>query len=160
MKNKTIELTILELETLANELNGMTNNETNEIISKGFLKEKLKLVTKFWLNELNTEVLEILKNVNDLKKETFTSLGTTDDKGNVTVQMFLPGSEVYDESGKLIDAKINPAYEKLQIEMNSLYAEVRSIKYRPIPLSELSDIITEENYSILYKLIESPTDGE
>ena len=51
-----ITLKLHEFYALEAELNGVSNNQTGEVIAKGLLSEKIKLTTKYWLSDLNKKV--------------------------------------------------------------------------------------------------------
>ena len=51
-----ITLKLSEFYQLEAELNGLSNQSTGEVISKGLLSEKIKLTTKYWLHDLNKKV--------------------------------------------------------------------------------------------------------
>ncbi len=149
---ESIDLSIKEIESLSYDLNGFTTQD-GKVILKGFLKEKLSLATKFWLNELNASILEILKNAETLKNDTIKSIGTEDENGNISIPIFLPGTEEKDESGNIIKAEYNPKYLELQKELEALYNQVKTLQYKPILLSELENIVSDDDYKILFKLI-------
>ena len=51
-----ITLKLHEFDALEAELNGVSNQQTGEVIAKGLLSEKIKLTTKYWLSDLNKKV--------------------------------------------------------------------------------------------------------
>ena len=46
-----ISFKLFEFYNLDSELNGVTNQQTGEVVSKGVLSEKIKLTTKYWLSD-------------------------------------------------------------------------------------------------------------
>ena len=64
-----ITLKLSEFYQLEAELNGLSNQQTGEVISKGLLSEKIKLTTKYWLSDLNKKVAAEKESVEKLKEE-------------------------------------------------------------------------------------------
>jgi hypothetical protein len=64
-----ITLKLSEFYQLEAELNGVTNQQTGEVLSKGLLSEKIKLTTKYWLHDLNKKVAAEKESVEKLKEE-------------------------------------------------------------------------------------------
>ena len=62
-----ITLKLSEFYQLEAELNGVTNQQTGEVLSKGLLSEKIKLTTKYWLHDLNKKVATEKESVEKLK---------------------------------------------------------------------------------------------
>ncbi len=63
-----VTLKLYEFYNLDAELNGVVNQQNGEVISKGLLAEKIKLTTKYWLNDLAKKVADEKKAVEALKK--------------------------------------------------------------------------------------------
>ena len=51
-----VTLKLAEFYQLEAELNGVTNQQTGEVVSKGLLSERVKLTTKYWLVDLAKKV--------------------------------------------------------------------------------------------------------
>ena len=113
-------------------------------ISK-LLNEKLTLSTKYWLIELNKQVLEIKTTIDSLRDELIKTYGTTNEDGNIIIPYYL-------DIEKDI---INPKFEQFQQEYSALLTQEKELQYKPIPFSVLEKIETEESYTfILQNLIE------
>ena len=113
-------------------------------ISK-LLNEKLTLSTKYWLIELNKQVLEIKTTIDSLRDELIKTYGTPNAEGNIIIPYYL-------DTEKDI---INPKFEQFQQEYGSLLTQEKELQYKPIPFSVLEKIETEESYTfILQTLIE------
>ena len=109
------------------------------------LNEKLTLSTKYWLIELNKQVLEIKTTIDSLRDELIKTYGTTNTDGNIIIPYYL-------DTEKDI---INPKFEQFQQEYSSLLTQEKELQYKPIPFSVLEKIETEESYTfILQNLIE------
>ena len=49
-------LKLHEYYTLEAELNGVVNQQTGQVVSKGLLSEKIKLTTKYWITDLAKKI--------------------------------------------------------------------------------------------------------
>lgn len=143
-----VTLTLEDIVNLEIELNGLTNQQTNETIVKGLLSEKLKLKTKYWLNELSRKLIEERKAINELRDET---LKKYIKEGQQSLPMFI--DEIKDDSGKLVSANINPSYVEFDKEFSTLLKENKDIDCHLFDLNEFEDVETERNYKVFFKLI-------
>ena len=148
---KKISLKLLEFYNLDSELNGVTNQQTGEKVSKGLLSEKLKLTTKYWLTELSKKVATEKSSVESLKEDLIKKHGDVDENGNIGIQMYL--DIVKDEDGNIIDGKPNPKFIEFQNDFNTLLQEKKELEYKPVNLSELESIESEGNYPTFFKLV-------
>jgi hypothetical protein len=113
-------------------------------ISK-LLNEKLTLSTKYWLIELNKQVLEIKTTIDSLRDELIKTYGTTNTDGNIIIPYYLDAEKEI----------INPKFDQFQQEYSILLTQEKELQYKPIPFSVLEKIETEESYTfILQNLIE------
>lgn len=109
------------------------------------LNEKLSLSTKYWLLDLNKQVLEIKTTIESLRDELIKIHGITNEDGSITIPYYL------DTENQII----NPKFEQFQQEYQTLLREEKELQYKPIPFSVLEKIETEESYIfILQHLIE------
>jgi uncharacterized membrane protein YheB (UPF0754 family) len=138
-----ITLKLHEILTLEAELNGFTNPQTGEKVLEGFLKEKLNLATKYRLTKLSEELKKEKSILDDLRDELIKEYGTEED-GQTTIKMF--------EDKK--QTKINPKFVEFQSKYTELLDEGKVIDYTPLTISDLDKIESNENYSVLYKLIQ------
>jgi hypothetical protein len=146
-----INLKLFEFYNLEVELNGFVNAQTGERTILGLLNEKLKLTTKYWINELSKKVAEEKKSIETLKEELIKKHGKVDENGNFSIPKYV--NEVKDENGEIIEAEFNPVYIDFQNDFNALLQEEKELEYKPIKLSELEDIKSESNYSTFFKLV-------
>ena len=143
-----ITLTLGEIITLEAELNGFTHPETGEKIVSGLLSHKLNLAKKYWLTKLADKCQSEKKVVDGLRDELVKKFGEQkDDK--IEVKTFLDEERT----------QVNPSYIEFQGEYMTLLSEKKELEYKPITLSDLESIDSEENYSIIFKLIKED-DGE
>lgn len=113
-------------------------------ISK-LLNEKLTLSTKYWLIELNKQVLEIKTTIDSLRDELIKTYGTLNADGNIIIPYYLDAEKEI----------INPKFDQFQQEYSILLTQEKELQYKPIPFSVLEKIETEESYTfILQTLIE------
>ena len=140
---KKITLKLFEIYSLSAEINGVSNQQTQEVVLTGLLKEKLSLKTKFWLTDLSKKVQEVVDTANKLKEDMIKKHGTADKDGNVMIQMFL------DEE----NTQVNPQYQAFVNDFNELLQEDKEIEYKGFVIDEFENIETSENYAIFYKFI-------
>ena len=138
-----ITLKLHEILTLEAELNGFTNPQTGERILEGFLKEKLNLGTKYRLTKLSEELKKEKAILDGLREDLIKEYGEEKD-GQVSIPPF--------EDKK--QTKINPKFIEFQSKYTQLLDEDKTVDYTPLAISELEKIESNENYSILFKLIE------
>ena len=156
-----ITLKLFEFYNLDAELNGLTNQSTGESISTGLLREKLPLVTKYWLTELGKKVAAEKASVEELKNDLIKKFGKEDDKGGVSIPMVIDeldadGNVVLttDSDGKEVAKKVfNPDFQQFEKEFNELLQTEKDLEYKPILLADLAKLETEENYVTLFKLV-------
>ena len=126
---------------LYHELNGLSqqNEEKNVVLMTGILKQKMSLKTKMYLQRLNNLIMEDIKLHEESRKELFQKLG-------------------HEENGQISIPKENME-EFLKESNNLLTAEkeinVKSIWGEDFTIDALDKIETEEDYPILFKVIES-----
>ena len=109
------------------------------------LNEKISLSTKYWLLDLNKQVLEIKTIIDSLRDTLIKTYGVTNNDGNIIIPYYL-------DTEKEI---INPKFEQFQQEYQALLKEEKELQYKPIPFSVLEKIETEESYTFtLQHLIE------
>ena len=126
MENVTLKLH--EIYTLHAELNGLVNNQTGKVISKGLLGEKLKLSTKYWITEL-----------------------TKDENGNISIPRFI--NIVKNEEEQITSADINPKFVEFEKEFNNLLQEEKTLEHKEFKLADFENIETEGIYTIFFKLV-------
>lgn len=109
------------------------------------LNEKISLSTKYWLLDLNKQVLEIKTIIDSLRDTLIKTYGVTNNDGNIIIPYYL------DTENQII----NPKFDQFQQEYQALLREEKELQYKPIPFSVLEKIETEESYTFtLQHLIE------
>ena len=156
-----ITLKLFEFYNLDAELNGLTNQGTGETLATGLLREKLPLVTKYWLTELGKKVAAEKAAVEELKNDLIKKYGKEDDKGGVSIPMVIDeldadGNPVKttDEDGNETTKKVfNPDFQQFEKDFNEFLQTEKELEYKPILLVDLAKVETEENYSTVFKLV-------
>lgn len=139
-----ITLKLHEILTLEAELNGFINPQTGEKVLEGFLKEKLNLKTKYYLTKLSEELKKEKATLDGLRDELIKEYGEEKD-GVMSLDTFI---------GEGDKKKVNPKFIEFQEKYTELLNEEKDIDYTPIPVSTLETVESNENYAILFKLIE------
>jgi len=146
-----ITLKLSEFYQLEAELNGLTNQQTGAVISKGLLSEKIKLTTKYWLHDLSKKVATEKESVEKLKEELIKKYGR-EENGAISIPLYI--NEVIDEDTKEVTSReLNPDFIKFQNDFNALLQEERELEYRVFKLEEFEGVETEGIYNTFFKLV-------
>ena len=146
-----ITLKLYEFYNLEAELNGVTNQQTGEVTSKGLLAEKIKMTTKYWLNDLVKKVVTEKEACEALKQELIKKHGEADDQGNVSIPMYI--NEVKNEEGVVVSREVNPKFVEFQSEFNAVLNEDKELEYKGFTLEEFENVESEGKYDTFFKLI-------
>jgi hypothetical protein len=146
-----VTLKLHEFYALEAELNGVVNNQTGEVLSKGLLSEKIKLSTKYWLTELGKKVSAEKEAVEKLKEELIKKHGTEDEKGGIAIPMYI--NIVTNEEGEVTGRDINPKFVEFQNEFNALLQEEKEVEYKEFKLAEFDSVESEGVYVTFFKLV-------
>lgn len=138
-----IKLQLGEILALEAEINGVTNQQTGEVVLKGLLSENINLIIKYRLTKLAESLLADKKTVDDMRNELVKKYGEEDGKGGIQVTPFL-------DEAKAIQ---NPKFALFANEYNTLLAEQKEIDFPTITLEDLKDVKGEGFYGIFLKLI-------
>ena len=149
-----ITLKLYEFYNLEAELNGVTNQQNGEVTSKGLLAEKIKMTTKYWLNDLVKRVVTEKEACEALKQELIKKHGEADDQGNVSIPMYI--NEVKNEEGQTVSREINPKFVEFQNEFNAVLNEDKDLEYKGFTLEEFENVESEGKYDTFFKLIKVP----
>lgn len=141
-----ISLKILDFYNLDVELNGMPAQSNSQPGVMGILKEKLPLVTKYWLSDLAKRVAAEKASVEELKNDLIKKYGKSGEDGTVAVPIYIDN----EEDGKKV---LNPDYLAFEKEFGELLNTEREIEYKPIKLSDIEKLETSENYATLFRLV-------
>jgi hypothetical protein len=146
-----ITLKLYEFYNLEAELNGVTNQQNGEVTSKGLLAEKIKMTTKYWLNDLVKKVVTEKEACETLKQELIKKHGEADEQGNVSIPMYI--NIVTDEDGQTVSREINPKFVEFQSEFNAVLNEDKELEYKGFTLEEFENVESEGKYDTFFKLI-------
>lgn len=143
MEKKSLKL--VQFYNLEAELNGVTNPQTGEKLTKGLLSEKLQLKTKYWLTDLYKKAKEQTDACSALRDELIKKYGEESEKG-ISISPLIEK----DADGKAV---ANPKFALFQEEFNALLNEERELEYKEISIEELGNIETSEVYETLFGLL-------
>ena len=146
-----ITLKLYEFYNLEAELNGVTNQQNGEVTSKGLLAEKIKMTTKYWLNDLVKKVVTEKEACEALKQELIKKHGEADEQGNVSIPMYV--NIMTDEEGQTVSREINPKFVEFQNEFNAVLNEDKELEYKGFTLEEFENVESEGTYDTFFKLI-------
>jgi hypothetical protein len=138
-----ITLSLNDALALEAELNGVTNQQTQDVLFKGLLSEKMSLKTKYWLTKLSDKLVSEKKTIDTLREELIKKHGKEGENGTISIAAF----EDEDRT------KPTKEYISFVSEMNTLLAEEKDFEYNPLSLEELEDISSEERFNLIFKLI-------
>jgi len=144
-------LKLHEYYTLEAELNGVVNQQTGQVVSKGLLGEKIKLTTKYWLTDLAKKAVAEKEAVEKIKEELIKKHGETDEQGGISIPMYI--NVVTDEEGQIVSREVNPKFVEFQNEFNALLDEEREVEHNAFKLEEFESVESDANYQVFFKLI-------
>jgi hypothetical protein len=147
-----IKLKLHEYYALEAELNGVVNQRTGEVVLRGLLSEKIKLATKYWVNDLAKKVLAEKVEIEKLKEDLIKKHGEQDESGGVSIPVYI--NIVKNEAGEITSKEINPKYVEFESDFNALLQEEKEIEYKPFKLEEFDSVESESVYNTFFKLIE------
>ena len=139
---------ILQLEA---EVNGVQNQQTGEVLSKGLMKEVLKFKTKYWMMQLSNDLAEEKKKIESVRESLVKELGEEDQTGSVSLSVYT--NEVVDEEGKIVSREINPKFLEFQDKFNELLIETKDVAHGKFLLEDFDLVESAEVYPIFSKLI-------
>jgi hypothetical protein len=134
-----MEFNLKEVTMLWHELNGyaVTKDGKKEILSKGFLQQKMSMKVKLYVNRLAKIVNEEIETLDKSKQEVFDKYAKGDKKEITGDDLKL----FYDDIEELMSAKKN-------IDVTTLWSS-------DLTINDLASIETEENYPIFYRLVDN-----
>jgi len=147
-----VTLKLSEFYQLEAELNGVSNQQTGEVLAKGLLGEKIKLTTKYWLHDLNKKVAAEKESVEKLKEELIKKYGKEDEEGRISIPLYI-NEVVDDETKEVVSREINPDFVKFQNDFNALLSEERDLEYKSFKLEDFESVETDGVYNTFFKLI-------
>lgn len=148
-----ITLKLAEFYNLEAELAGVSNRQTQEVVSKGLLGEKgLKLIIKYWLTDLLKKVTAEKESIEKLKEELIKKHGTEGEGGAVNIPVYIFKKDA-DGKDTEVPEKINPEYAKFDAEFGELLQEERELEHFAFTLDHFSNVEPDGNYPTFFKLI-------
>mgnify|MGYP003312294288 FL=1 len=145
----SIKLTIDEVLQLEAEINGLSNQQTGEVVYKGFANLELPILLKYELSELTKSLSEEKGKVDELRNELVTKYGSTKEDGAVEIK---PTVEV--KKGKKTETVKNEKYVEFLEEYGKLLNKEIELDVPTISKDDLRDVgKTTDQYKILFKLI-------
>ena len=146
-----VTLKLHEFYALDAELNGVMNQQTGEVISKGLLSEKIKLTTKYWLTDLSKKASAEKEAVEKLKEDLIKKHGDEDEKGGVSIPMYI--NIITNEEGVITNREINPKFVEFQNAFNVLLQEEKELEYKSFKLEEFENVEADGVYNTFFKLV-------
>jgi len=137
------KLSLGEIINLEAEINGVSNQQTGQVLLKGLLGENINLVIKYRLTKLAESLTSDKKTLDGLRSELVQKYGESDGKGNISVEPHLDKAKT----------QINPKFESFANEYNTLLAEQKEIDFPTITLDDIKDIKGEAFYGVFLSLI-------
>ncbi len=145
----SIKLTIDEVLQLEAEINGLSNQQTGEVVYKGFANHELPILLKYELSELTTTLQNEKGKVDELRNELVAKYGSTKEDGSIEIK---PTVEV--KKGKKTETIKNEKYVDFLNEYGQLLAKEIEIDTPTITKDDLKDVgKTTDQYKILFKLV-------
>jgi hypothetical protein len=141
----TIQLTLGEILLLKNEIYGSINPSTGDVLQKGLVNQNIPIKIKYWLNVLGEKTNFEDKNIKSLYEDLGYKYGEKDENGNIILNPSIKQAD-----GSFI---INPKFTEFQNEYSDLLQTLKEIQYTPFLLSDIEQLIFEENYPIFNKFI-------
>jgi hypothetical protein len=142
------KLSLGEIINLEAEINGVTNQQTGEVVLKGLLGENINLVIKYRLTKLAESLASDKKTLDGMRGELVKKYGESDGKGNISIETHLDKAKT----------QINPKFEAFANEYNTLLSEQKEIDFPTITLQDIKDVKSEAFYGMFLKLITEETE--
>ena len=149
---ETVTLKLQEFYQLEAELNGVTNQQTGEVLAKGLLSEKIKLTTKYWLTDLVKKIATEKESIDKLREELVKKYGV-EENGRISIPIYI-NEVVDDETKEVVSREVNPNFVSFQNDFNSLLQEERELEYHPFKLEEFENVETDGVYVTFFKLVQ------
>lgn len=147
-----VTLKLHEFYALDSELNGVVNQQSGEVVSKGLLAEKIKLTTKYWLTDLAKKVAAEKEAVEKLKEELIKKHGEADENGAISIPMYI--NVVTNEEGNIVSRDVNPKFVDFQNDFNGLLQEDKELEHKAFKLEEFENVESDGVYTTFFKLIQ------
>jgi hypothetical protein len=146
-----ITLKLYEFYSLEAELNGVIDQQTGQKVSNGLLLERLKVTTKYWLQELAKKAAAEKEACEAIRQDLIKKYGEEDEQGNIAIQQFI--NVVKDTDGKPVSGDINPKFIEFQTEWNNFLNEDKDLDFRDFKLSEFEETKSDSALTTFFKLV-------
>jgi len=146
-----ITLKLYEFYSLEAELNGVIDQQTGQKVSNGLLLERLKVTTKYWLQELAKKAVAEKEACEAIRQDLIKKYGEEDEQGNIAIQQFI--NVVKDADGKPVSGDINPKFIEFQTEWNNFLNEDKDLDFRDFKLSEFEETKSDSALTTFFKLV-------
>jgi hypothetical protein len=145
----SVKLTIDEVLQLDAEINGFTNQQSGEVVYKGFANHELPILLKYELSELTKTLQDERSKVDELRNSLITKYGDVKEDGSVEIK---PTVEV--KKGKKKETVKNEKYVEFLGEYGKLLSKEIEIDTPEITKDDLKEVgKTTDQYKVLFKLI-------
>jgi hypothetical protein len=134
-----MELNLKEVTSLWHELNGyaVTKEGKKEVLTKGFLQQKMSMKVKLYVNRLSKIVNEEVETLDKSRQELFDKYAKGEKK------------EITGDDVKLFQDEIEELMmAKKDINVSTLWSS-------DLTINDLAAIETDENYPIFYRLVDN-----
>lgn len=138
-----IKLSITEIVGLEAELNGLVNQQTGEVVSKGLFGEKLSLVVKYRLKKLSDALAAEKKVIDDLREELIKKYGEEHEGGGYSVPMWADEEQTIE----------HPDFTEFRNQYDALLVEEKEFEYTPLSIADIEDIKSDSRYDLVFRLI-------
>jgi len=146
-----ITLKLYEYYSLEAELNGVIDQQTGRKISNGLLLERLKVTTKYWLQELAKKATAEKEACEIIRQDLIKKHGEADEQGNIRIEQFI--NVVNDADGKPVSGDVNPKFLEFQNEWNNFLNEEKELEFRDFKLSEFEETKSDSALTTFFKLV-------
>lgn len=145
----SVKLTIDEVLQLDAEINGFTNQQSGEVVYKGFANHELPILLKYELSELTKTLQDERSKVDELRNSLITKYGDVKEDGSVEIK---PTVEV--KKSKKKETVKNEKYVEFLGEYGKLLSKEIEIDTPEITKDDLKEVgKTTDQYKVLFKLI-------
>ena len=155
---KKISLKLFEILELKAEIIGVKDEKTGEVKLEGLLAQKLPITTvKYWLDSLVTTLAEEEKSIESVRQELVKQHGKENESGEIFIAIAKPKTNPEDPNEPEFYSDEYIAFRKEYDEF--LITNEKEISVKPIKLDDLKNVVTTDNYPIIYKhLVEAPAE--
>ena len=115
------------------------------------LLERLKVTTKYWLQELAKKAVAEKEACEAIRQDLIKKYGEEDEQGNIAIQQFI--NVVKDADGKPVSGDINPKFIEFQTEWNNFLNEDKDLDFRDFKLSEFEETKSDSALTTFFKLV-------